>query len=174
MCIQIDVEHLPDVPERGSSRSASTPPLITAADPATLLSMSSPSLRLRGEDSAQNNMSHSKCEGMLEVTRLGESGPESWVRESPASQPRGRHVRGEPDPRPGDSAARKEAIQLVGEVALKDPDDVPLGPALLQSTFEPHYLHVVIRLTSLSLVEGHHCLSLATQAKGRRSNPKTE
>ena len=71
-----------------------------------------------------------------QVTRLGESDPESWVGESPASQPRGRQFRGEPDPRLGDSAARKVAIDLTGDVTLEDPDDVPLGPSFFHSAVE--------------------------------------
>ena len=41
--------------------------------------------------------------------------------------PGGRQLGGEPDPRPGDSAAREVAVDLAGDVALQDPDDVTLG-----------------------------------------------
>ena len=42
----------------------------------------------------------------------------------------------EPDPRPGDSAARKMSIDLTGDVSLQDPDDVPLGSSFLHSALE--------------------------------------
>src|SRR5664280_2043364 len=50
--------------------------------------------------------------------------------------PRGRQLWEEPDPRPGDSAARKMPIDLTGDVALQDPDDVPLGSPFLHSALE--------------------------------------
>src|SRR5664280_1145191 len=43
---------------------------------------------------------------------------------------------GEPDPRPGDSAARQVAINLAGDVALQDPDDVALGATFLHPSLE--------------------------------------
>jgi hypothetical protein len=50
--------------------------------------------------------------------------------------PGGRQLGGEPDPRPGGSAAREVAVDLAGDVALEDPDDVPLGPSFLHSAIE--------------------------------------
>ena len=50
--------------------------------------------------------------------------------------PEGRQLWGEPDPRLGESAARQVAIDLAGDVALQDPDDVPLGPSFLHSALE--------------------------------------
>ena len=50
--------------------------------------------------------------------------------------PEGRQLGGEPDPRPGESAAREVAIDLTGDVALEDPDDVPLGPSFLHPAVE--------------------------------------
>src|SRR5664280_3043371 len=50
--------------------------------------------------------------------------------------PEGRQFREESNPRLGDSAARQVAIDLAGDVAFQDPDDVSLGPSLLHPAFE--------------------------------------
>src|ERR1700733_660448 len=47
-----------------------------------------------------------------------------------------RQVAFEPSRRSRDSPAREVAIYLAGDVALQDPDDLPLGAALLQAPFD--------------------------------------
>ena len=83
-------------------------------------------------------MSHSNGEGMLlrshaSLVRVVPSRGSAGHRQV---SPEGRQIGDEPDPRPGDSAAREEPIDLTGDVALEDPDDVPLGPSFLHSSLE--------------------------------------
>ena len=108
------------------------------AYPATLLSMSSPFEGLGVKTADKTIMSHSRARACsYEVTRPSVKvvpGRGSAGRREVS--PEGRQLGDEPDPRPGDSAAREVAIDLAGDVALQDPDDVPLGASLLHPSLE--------------------------------------
>src|SRR5450631_3979636 len=97
--------------------------------PVTLLSMSSPSEGLRGQDSGHNIHKPLECRGhALTKSRVVEiESPERRSAGHWKASPGGRQFRDEPDPHPGDSAARQVPVDLAGDVALQDPDDVALG-----------------------------------------------
>src|SRR5580692_4830312 len=63
-------------------------------------------------------------------------GPSCWSAGRWEVNPGGRQYWAEPDRQPGDSAARQVAIDLAGDIALQDADDLVLGHSLLQPALE--------------------------------------
>ena len=60
-----------------------------------------------------------------------------WAGESCLEvSPDGRQYWGEPDITAGDLAARQVLVDLTGDVALQDADDLVLGPSLLDAAIE--------------------------------------
>ena len=81
-------------------------------------------------------MSHSGEDMLLLGHAFTERCPGPWAGESPESQPAGRQLGGEPDPRSEESAARQIAVKLAGDVALEETDNVSLGASLLDLALE--------------------------------------
>ena len=78
------------------------------------------------------NRGHALTKSRVLVKVVPSRGPAGHRQVSPG----GRQLGGEPDARPGESAAREIAIDLAGDVALEGPDDVPRGPSFLHPAVE--------------------------------------
>ena len=82
--------------------------------------------------------SHSKAEGMLLRSHASRRNvnPSRGSAGRAQVSPVGRQLWGEPDPQLGDLAARQVAVDLAGDVALQDSDDVTFGAPFLHPALE--------------------------------------
>ena len=82
-------------------------------------------------------MSHSNSRtSSYLVTRFKIEGPELRSANRWEVSPGGRQNWGKPDRQPGDLSARQEAVDLAGDVALQDADDLMLGLSFFDATLE--------------------------------------